>query len=70
MSAPEEDCPICNASGSAKEQFARGKVAEHVKRKARHDDTHREWIDEHTDDGTLVEIRAALRRSSAPTDPS
>lgn len=46
--AVEEDCPICNSSDSAKAQFATAKVAEHIKKKARRDKTHRAWIDEHT----------------------
>jgi hypothetical protein len=44
MGATEEDCPVCNSSQSAKEQFARGKTAEHIEKKARHDDSHREWV--------------------------
>jgi len=58
--AVEEDCPVCNSSDSAKAQFATAKVAEHVKEKARRDDTHQEWIDTHTQNGTLSEIREAL----------
>jgi len=59
MSA-DEGCPICNASSSAKERFAVGKVAEHIKEKAHRDETHREWVERHTEDGTIAEIRAAL----------
>ena len=66
MGATEEDCPVCNSSQSAKEQFARGKTAEHTEKKAQHDDSHREWVDEHTENGTLSEIRAALRDSDSP----
>lgn len=62
----EEDCPICNSSQSAKEQFAAAKVAEHVHEKARHDENHRRWTDEHTESGTLAEIRSALREKSPP----
>lgn len=61
-----EDCPICNSSDSAKEQFARAKVAEHIKEKSTHNDTHQEWIDEHTDEGTLSEIRTALKHEQKP----
>ena len=62
----EGDCPICNSSQNVKEQFATAKVAEHIKEKARHDDEHQRWIDKHTDDGTLAEIRAALQNESLP----
>lgn len=65
--AVEEDCPVCNASETAKESFAAGKVAEHIKEKARRDETHRDWIEEHTDNGTPAEIKAALEDgASAP----
>ena len=64
--AVEEDCPVCNSSDSAKAQFATAKVAEHVKEKARRDETHRAWIDEHTTNGTLAEIRSALDEYSRP----
>ncbi|MFB6361736.1 MAG: hypothetical protein ABEH59_10505 [Halobacteriales archaeon] len=56
----EEDCPICNSSSSAKQQFAAAKVAEHIKEHAREHDGHRDWIDEQTENGTLAEIRKAL----------
>lgn len=62
----EEDCPVCNSSNTAKEQFATAKVAEHVKEKARRDETHQEWIDAHTRNGTLAEIRDALRNHTRP----
>lgn len=64
--AVEEDCPVCNSSDSAKEQFATAKVAEHIKEKARHDETHQNWIDEHTTNGTLTEIRQALTEHTRP----
>ena len=64
--AVEEDCPVCNSSQNAKEQFATAKVAEHVKEKARRDDTHREWVETHTANGTLSEIREALAEHSRP----
>lgn len=61
MSDPaEEDCPVCNSSESAKEQFAAAKVAVHIDDKAHREDSHQQWVDEHTDDGTVAEIRAAL----------
>lgn len=56
----EKDCPICSLPSNAKEQFAATMVAEHIKEKARHDEEHRKWIDEHTESGTLAEIREAL----------
>lgn len=62
----EEDCPVCNSSDSAKEEFATAKVAKHIQRKARHDDTHQNWIDEYTTNGTLAEIRAALTEHTGP----
>lgn len=62
----EEDCPICNSSQSAKETFATAKVAEHIQEKARQNEKHRRWIDTHTENGTLAEIRAALRGASSP----
>ncbi|MDY7081823.1 MAG: hypothetical protein SXQ77_05305 [Halobacteria archaeon] len=66
VSEPDEDCPVCNSSQSAKakETFATAKVAEHIKEKARHndDDKHQEWVDEHTENGTLSEIRNSLRK--------
>ncbi|MFT4921101.1 MAG: hypothetical protein ACI8XM_000296 [Haloarculaceae archaeon] len=62
--AVEEDCPICNSSDSAKATFARAKVAEHLKEKGRRDEDHREWINEHTTNGTLTEIRSALEENS------
>lgn len=55
----EQDCPVCTSSQSAREQFATAKVAEHVREKARRDEEHRAWIDEHTENGTLAEIREA-----------
>lgn len=64
--AVEEDCPVCNSSDSAKAQFATAKVAEHIKEKARRDETHRAWINEHTANGTLAEIRSALNEYSRP----
>jgi hypothetical protein len=61
MTGPiEEDCPVCNSSTSAKEQFAAAKVTEHIKEHARRDGSHREWIDTHTTNGTLGEVREAL----------
>lgn len=64
--AVTEDCPVCNSSNSAKEQFATAKVAEHVEEKARCDETHQEWIDEHTTNGTLAEIRTGLQSEQKP----
>lgn len=64
--AVEEDCPICNSSNTAKEQFATAKVAEHIREKARRDATHQDWIGEHTENGTLAEIRAALSEHDQP----
>jgi hypothetical protein len=55
-----EGCPVCNSSDSARAQFATARVAEHLKEKGRRDEAHREWIDRHTADGTLGEIREAL----------
>lgn len=67
--AVEEDCPVCNASQSAKERFAIVKVAQHIKKKARRDETHRQWLDRHTENGTVTEIRAALQAGeSAPRE--
>ncbi|MFB6302602.1 MAG: hypothetical protein ABEH78_07060 [Haloferacaceae archaeon] len=62
----EEDCPICNSSQSAKEQFATAKVAEHIKEKAGHNQAHRDWIDSYTTNGTLSEIREALAEHGRP----
>jgi hypothetical protein len=64
--AVEADCPVCNSSDSAKAQFARAKVAEHLKEKALRDERHREWIDEYTTNGTLAEIREALAEHGRP----
>jgi thiaminase len=64
--AVTEDCLVCNSSDSAKEQFAAAKVAEHVKEKAHRDETHQKWIDTHTTDGTLAEIRTALQSERKP----
>jgi len=64
--AVEEDCPVCNSPDSAKAQFATAKVAEHVREKAHRDDTHQEWIDKHTQNGTLSEIREALDEQGHP----
>nr|WP_323192055.1 glutathione S-transferase N-terminal domain-containing protein [Halostella sp. PRR32] len=64
--AVTEDCPICASSDSAKEQFATVKVTKHIKRKARRDETHQQWIDTHTTNGTLAEIRDALGEHSGP----
>lgn len=64
----EEDCPICPDSESAKQTFATARVAEHLKEKARHDESHQEWIEEHTENGTLAEIRAALQREEHPAE--
>jgi hypothetical protein len=68
IDAVEEDCPICNSSDSAKATFARAKVAEHLKEKARRDEDHREWINEHTTNGTLAEIREALGEHGRPRE--
>ncbi|MFB6220366.1 MAG: hypothetical protein ABEH90_02910 [Halolamina sp.] len=57
----EDDCPVCRSSDSAKERFATAKVAEHLKENATIDTDHQEWIEEHTDNGELSEIRAALQ---------
>lgn len=57
----EEDCPVCNASQDAKRSFARAKVAEHLKERAAHDEDHDQWIEEHTENGTVAEIREALK---------
>ena len=62
----EEDCPICASSQRAKERFAAAKVAEHIKEKARRDASHRTWIEEHTTNGTLAEIREALTEHGRP----
>jgi hypothetical protein len=62
----EEDCPICTSSQDAKEQFAAAKVAEHIKEKARRDDQHQAWVEEHTENGTLAEIRSALSEHDGP----
>jgi hypothetical protein len=64
----EEDCPVCTSSEGAKAQFATAKVAEHIKEKARRDETHRAWINEHTTNGTMAEIRRALDEHSRPRD--
>ena len=64
--AVKEDCPVCNSSKSAKEQFATAKVAEHIQEKARRDETHQKWIETHTTNGTLSEIREALTEHSRP----
>lgn len=61
-----QGCPICNSSDSTREQFATAKIAEHVKEKARREESHRNWIDEHTANGTLSEIRAALEEHGKP----
>lgn len=61
MSDPvAEACPMCNSSESAKEQFAAAEVAAHIDEKAHREDSHQQWVDEHTDDGTVAEIRAAI----------
>jgi hypothetical protein len=62
----EEDCPICTPSQRAEERFATAKVAEHIKEKARRDASHRRWIEEHTTNGTLAEIREALTEHGRP----
>jgi hypothetical protein len=64
--AVEDDCPVCNSSKSSKAQFATAKVAEHIKEKARRDDTHQAWIDKHTQNGTLSELREALAEEGLP----
>jgi hypothetical protein len=66
--AVEEDCPICSSSDSAKAKFARVKVAEHLKERARRDEDHSEWIDEYTTNGTLAEIREALGEHGRPRE--
>lgn len=60
------DCPVCSSSNSAKEQFVTANVAEHVKEKPHRNETHQEWIDEHTTNGTLEEIRTALNSEQKP----
>ncbi|WP_169315633.1 hypothetical protein [Halogranum rubrum] len=64
--AVEDECPICNSSQRAKERFAVAKVAEHILEKARRDQDHQQWIDEHTTNGTLAEIREALEHHDRP----
>lgn len=66
--AVEEDCPICDSGQDAKETFAAARIAEHIQERASHDEGHRSWIEEHTTDGTLNEIRSALRERGAPTE--
>lgn len=64
--ANEEGCPVCNSSDNAKAEFTTAKVAEHIKEKARRDETHQNWIDEHATNGTLGEIREALTKQAGP----
>lgn len=64
--AVEEDCPVCNGSDGASERFALATVAEHVRDAARRDEDHRSRIDEHTEDGTRVEIREAPAEAGRP----
>jgi hypothetical protein len=61
-----EDCRVCNSSDSAKAQLATAKGAQHIKEKARHDETHQNWSNEHTTNGTLAEIREALTEQHRP----
>jgi len=56
----DDGCPVCNSSQRAKVTFAAANVAEDIHKKARRDDKHRQWVEKHTQDGTLGEIRAAL----------
>lgn len=58
--AVEEDCLVYNASDGARERLAVTKVAAHVRELARRDADHQVWIDEHTGNATLTEIREAL----------
>lgn len=61
MTGPgEEDCPVYNSSTSEQEQFAAAKVAKHMKEEARQDESHQQWGDTHTTNGTLAEIRESL----------
>ncbi|RBI59731.1 hypothetical protein DMJ13_21635 [halophilic archaeon] len=64
--ALEDDCLICYASQRAKGLFAVAKPAEHALEKARRDHNHRQWIDEHTTNGTFAEIRDALEQHGRP----
>ncbi len=60
------DCPLCNTSSETKEKIATAKLAEHIKEKARRDSAHNEWVEEHTANGKLSEIRAALVENDSP----
>jgi len=62
----EADCTICPSSRRAKERFVAAEVVEHIEGKARRDASHRTWIEEHTTNGTLAEIREALTEHGRP----
>lgn len=62
----EDDCPLCNTSMETKEKIATAKIAEHIKEKARRDQSHKEWVENHTGTGSVSEIRAALDEHDSP----
>lgn len=64
----EDDYPVWNASGSANRTFARTKVAEYIKERASHDERPTRWVEKHTENGTLAEIRVALGESGEVTE--
>lgn len=53
-------CPLCDPSDEVAERLATAELARRMKEQAQRDEAHREWIEEHTEDGTLAEIQDVL----------
>jgi hypothetical protein len=57
------DCVVCGADyREAAAAIAKRRLAEHIREKARTDERHAEWVDRHTENGSIGEIRTALGR--------
>jgi hypothetical protein len=57
------DCVICGTDyRGAAAAIAERRVAEHIRERATTDQRHAEWVERHTESGSVGEIRAALGR--------
>lgn len=55
-------CPVCNADYTDEDETITDRAtAAHIRERAARDERHREWVEEHTEEGTVEEIREALR---------
>jgi hypothetical protein len=55
-------CPVCDAQYTADDEAITDRAtAAHIRERAARDERHREWIEAHTETGSVEEIREALR---------